>query len=913
MGPNSTVPTSGNDPRRERVKHIFFAVCDLDPLCQRERLQELCGSNLALQREVEQLLDNDIEQSLFDTKIPTPKDEWIGRTLQNYKILERIGEGGMGFVYRGEDVRLKRQVAVKFLATRLLGDSSQRERFLREAQAAASLRHPSICTVYDIGDAGGQPYIVTAYLEGDTLEAAIQREKSSFRRVIEYAIQLAEGLQAAHARGIIHRDLKPSNVILSRGDGEETRATIIDFGLAQVSWADRLTRPGLLIGTANYICPELLQGQPVAEQADIWSLGVMLYEMLAGRPPFDADNRERLFHLICHESPVPLTSVSPELPHEIGRIVARALEKDAELRYQTMSNLLSDLRALKREHPTPDVIPEEGTQLTPAHANGSSAPTHASTGKSRLPRSLRDRRVLAAAGAILLVAVSWFGWKRIPPERIAADSPRRIAVLPFEDLSIGERNERLSRTLGESLAVQLAGLSNVRMVSTSGVRKLLERGTAEHEIISALDLDFFVTGFVERSGQTLRTTANLISGRDSTILYSKKLDLPLSDILAMQNQFADTAAREMGVKLGMRAADSAMAAVPADAYDLLLKARYSLLQYRNQMQPEFLETAEKRLRRAIELNPQYSDTLAEMADLLMWKLYPPRGNRQELLNEAGSWLNRALLEDPKHPRANRLMSNLYLERRDPAHALEYARRAVHESPEDTDALHQLDRSYGALGFFESALVENEKSVATDAVTLFPSYWHTWYLIQLGRFSEAKESIVKLRAFDGQGVGASTAEALLELHKGNYKRAAELYEVTKRPGFAYEVHSEMGVALAGAASGNVALGRSILQKYVGAGTRLTDLIILLAATSGEVEIMAKLTRESQSFASYGWLARNTRFFKSIAGRKAFQDLLFDLHRKWEADLIEIGPTLPVRPPELPKPEALLASLRRADVR
>jgi tetratricopeptide (TPR) repeat protein len=255
------------------------------------------------------------------------------------------------------------------------------------------------------------------------------------------------------------------------------------------------------------------------------------------------------------------------------------------------------------------------------------------------------------------------------------------------------------------------------------------------------------------------------------------------------------------------------------------------------------------------------------------------------------------------------MSNLYLQGGDFTLALDYARRAVRQSPEDADALHQLDKSYRAFGFFESALVENEKSIATDVATLFPLYWHTWYLVQLGRFNEAKESIVKLQAFDSEGVGTSATEALLELHKGNYKRAMELYEMTKRPSLTYEAHSEIGAALARAASGNVAFGRSVLQKYVADGPRLADGIILLAGASGQAETMAKLTRESQSFASYGWLVRNAKFFRNIADRKPFQDLVLDLHKKWETDLAEIGPTLPVRPPELPKPEELLAGLRK----
>jgi serine/threonine protein kinase len=496
------------------------------------------GSDPHLRRETGKLRENDTAENLIDTEIPAPKDEWIGRTLDNYKILERVGEGAVGIVYRAEDVRLKRQVAVKLLGVRFLGDRALRQRFLREAQAAASVDHPAICTVYDIGDVGGRPYIVTAYLEGETLEKVIQRGKQPFSAVLDQVIQLAEGLQAAHAKGVIHRDLKPSNVILSAEADEGRRATIIDFGLAQVNWGDRLTRPGLLLGTANYICPQLLRGEAISEQSDIWSLGVMLYEMLTGQPPFDAEHRERLFYIICHENPAPLTSLIPELPYEIERIVAKALEKDAGRRYGAMSEFLNDLQALKRR----DTVSAERA-AAPLLADPS--------------RSSGSKRALVAIGAIAVAACSWFVSIGMPIRPASADSLKRIAVMPFEDSSAGERGgEYVSRSLGESLSLRLADLSNVQLVSSSAVSNLLARGLGEHEVSSRLHLDFLVTGFIERSAQTLRVTTTLVSGRDSTIVSLKKVDVPRSDLVTMQNQFADCAARDLRMKLGSRAAGS---------------------------------------------------------------------------------------------------------------------------------------------------------------------------------------------------------------------------------------------------------------------------------------------------------------------------------------------------------------------
>jgi serine/threonine protein kinase len=340
---------------RDRVKRIFVEVCDLNQNARQQRLHELCGENSRLRKEVECLLAHDCQDSIieFDRESPDPdrtaglSDRWIGQTVQNYKLLECAGVGGMGIVYRAEDVRLKRTVAVKFLAAGLVRDERLRKRFLREAQAAALLDDPAICAVYDIGEIEGNPFIVTAYLPGEPLDRALGRGELDTPEALDYAIQICGGLEAAHAKGVVHRDLKPSNVLLARQPDGSIQAKIIDFGLARIGGRSDLTESGQLLGTASYVCPEILKGQPVDQRADIWSLGVILYEMLSGVRPFDAEDRERVFYLICHESPPPLKAVNPDLSEEADRIVTKALERDAGRRYQDAGSLLRDLRALQ--------------------------------------------------------------------------------------------------------------------------------------------------------------------------------------------------------------------------------------------------------------------------------------------------------------------------------------------------------------------------------------------------------------------------------------------------------------------------------------------------------------------------------------------------------------------------------------
>ena len=338
----------------QTIKRVFAEVCDLDPEARRKRLER---SSDAVRREVERLLLHDQSDTLFDSnwrrdelgdgEFVPPPDEWIGKTVHYYQIEDRIGEGGMGVVYRALDTRLRRPVAVKFLASHLIRDSRQRRRFMREAETAAALDHPSVCKILDVGEVDGRPYTVSSFIAGDSLEAAIQGKRLSAARGLDYAIQLAEALKSAHDQGILHRDLKPANVLLAEYPDGNSRAILIDFGLAHMDGRSELTAPGVVIGTAQYVCPEALQGRPLGKQADIWSLGVMIYEMLTGHAPFDASNRERLFYLILNENAAPVTSLNPTLHPELDRILGRTLNRNLDRRYPDVGVLLEDLRAIR--------------------------------------------------------------------------------------------------------------------------------------------------------------------------------------------------------------------------------------------------------------------------------------------------------------------------------------------------------------------------------------------------------------------------------------------------------------------------------------------------------------------------------------------------------------------------------------
>jgi TolB-like protein/Flp pilus assembly protein TadD/predicted Ser/Thr protein kinase len=273
----------------------------------------------------------------------------IGKTISHYTILEKLGEGGMGVVYKAEDAKLKRIVALKFLPQYLTSDANEKERFYHEARAASALSHPNITTIYEMGEYGGQLFIAMEYVEGRTLKELAEKEPPSLEKALEIAIQVGEGLAAAHEKGIVHRDIKSENVMVT----PKGQAKIMDFGLAKVTGATRLTRTGSTLGTAAYMSPEQAQGEEVDERSDIFSFGVVMYELLTGKLPFRGEHEAALLYSIVHESPIPISSLRRDLPVPVASVISRALEKDRRVRYQSANELIADVRRLAAQGATP--------------------------------------------------------------------------------------------------------------------------------------------------------------------------------------------------------------------------------------------------------------------------------------------------------------------------------------------------------------------------------------------------------------------------------------------------------------------------------------------------------------------------------------------------------------------------------
>ena len=358
----------------------------------------------------------------------------VGTTISHYKITAELGRGGMGIVYKAEDTKLKRLVALKFLRSDLLEDEEHKERFLREAQAAAALDHPNICTVYEIDEADGQTFLSMAYLEGETVKEKIKARPLKVEDALDIAIQTAQGLQAAHEKGVVHRDIKSANLMFT----PQGQVKIMDFGLAQLAERSELTKTTTILGTPAYMSPEQSQRLPTDRRTDVWSLGVVIYEMVSGRLPFEGERQEAVLYAIGGEEPEPITALRVGVPIELDRIVGKAMAKNADERYQHVDELLVDLRALEKSLAQPKEQQTSSPLSSSRRAQGQLPWLAAEAAPSQMvpKRNQRLLQALLAFAMIAFLATAWVHFGQTPPE--APETPLRRFALAVEGAPVGE-------------------------------------------------------------------------------------------------------------------------------------------------------------------------------------------------------------------------------------------------------------------------------------------------------------------------------------------------------------------------------------------------------------------------------------------------------------------------------------------
>ncbi|HEY5133509.1 MAG TPA: protein kinase, partial [Candidatus Krumholzibacteriaceae bacterium] len=449
----------------------------------------------------------------------------IGRTISHYRILEKLGQGGMGVVYKAEDTKLKRTVALKFLPPEFTRDAAAPERFIREAQAAAALDHPDICTIYEIDEAEGRAFISMAYIDGELVKDKIERGPLKLEEAVEIAVHIAQGLQAAHEKGIVHRDIKSANVMLTSSG----QVKVMDFGLAKLAGKTMVTKEGTTLGTAAYMSPEQARGEDTDSRTDIWSLGVVLYEMLTGLLPFRGEYEQALSYQIMNAAPEPITSLRTGVPMELERIVTKCLEKNRDERYQTAADLIADLRHLQR-------AVGAGADVTQQSMATAGRPAQ----RLRWWYWAAPVIVVAIIAAVLLVEM---------PRRATNREEKSIAVLPFVDMSPGRDQDYFCDGMTEELINRLSNIQGLRVPARTSAFMFKGKTEDIREIGSKLNVRTVLEGSVRKAGSELRITAQLINVADGYHLWSETYDRELKDVFVIQDEISSAIVSALQLRL----------------------------------------------------------------------------------------------------------------------------------------------------------------------------------------------------------------------------------------------------------------------------------------------------------------------------------------------------------------------------